>query len=81
MGNIPFAARACIVRVDPNVHELATLKTAIKMTALKIEGRTSMPASLMAMTKGELCDADAVSLVNSLVCDGMSKPTKARLTT
>ena len=49
----PFAARACIVRVEPKVQELATLMTEIKMTALKIEGRYWMPASSMATTKGE----------------------------
>jgi hypothetical protein len=35
------------------VHELATLRTDIKITALKIDGRYLMPASWMAMTKGE----------------------------
>ena len=53
MEHLPFAARACIVRVDPNVHELATLRTEIKITALKIEGRTLIPANWMAMTKGD----------------------------
>ncbi len=41
----PFAARACIVRVEPKVQELATLMTEIKITALKIDGRALMPAS------------------------------------
>lgn len=43
--NSPFAARAWMVRVEPKVQEFATLMTAIRMTALKIEGRTLMPAS------------------------------------
>ena len=46
---VPFAARACIVRVEPKVHELATLKTEIKITALKIDGRALIPASLQVL--------------------------------
>jgi hypothetical protein len=43
--NLPLEANACIVRVEPNVHEFATLMTEIKMTALKMEGKTLTPAS------------------------------------
>jgi hypothetical protein len=39
--------------VEPKVHEFATLMTEIKMTALKMDGRALMPASWIAMTKGE----------------------------
>lgn len=42
-----------MVRVEPKVHELATLSTETVMIALKIDGRTLILASLMAMTKGE----------------------------
>ena len=42
-----------MVRVDPNVHELATLITEMVMMALKMDGRTLIPARLIAMTKGE----------------------------
>jgi hypothetical protein len=42
---IPLAASAWMVRVEPNVQEFATLMTAIRMTALKIDGKTLMPAS------------------------------------
>jgi hypothetical protein len=52
-GHSPFAARACIVRVEPKVQALATLMTAMRMTALKMDGRTLIPASWIAITKGE----------------------------
>ena len=35
------------------MHELATLITEIKIMALNIEGSALMPASSMAITKGE----------------------------
>lgn len=80
MGDIPFAARAWIVLVDPKVHELATEMTAIRMTALKMEGSALMPASWMAMTKGECRDSAPGSLYCEAVA-GTSKPTRRRLTT
>lgn len=52
-GPIPLDASACMVRVEPKVHELATLRTDIVMTALKTEGSPLTPASWIASTKGE----------------------------
>ena len=74
----PFAARAWIVRVEPKVQELATLMTEIKMTALKIEGRTLMPASWIAMTKGECRDEEPSPLYKGLSA-GTINPTRKRL--
>lgn len=51
-GAMPRSARACIVRVDAKVHELATLMTETVMMALKIDGRILIPASLIAITNG-----------------------------
>lgn len=44
-GPMPLLARAWMVRVEPKVHELATLMTEMRITALKIPGRTLIPAS------------------------------------
>ena len=60
---IPLAARACIVRVEPKVQELATLMTAIKMTALKIDGSTGTRAIWIAMTNGERREVEPSVLV------------------
>lgn len=77
--NIPCAARAWIVLVEPKVHELATLRTEIRMTALKMEGRTLMPASWMAMTKGEWRDDDPSPVYRGLSA-GTFRPMRKRLT-
>jgi hypothetical protein len=61
------------------VQELATLMTAIKMTALKIEGRTLIPASSMAMTKGEVREAPP-SLEYRGLSAGTFNPTRNKLT-
>lgn len=53
LGPIPLDASACMVRVEPKVHELATLRTDMVMTALKTDGRPLTPASWIASTKGE----------------------------
>ncbi len=76
--HVPFAARAWIVRVEPKVQEFATLMTAIKITALKTDGSALMPASWIAMTKG---DAREPSLSNNGEFSGTIKPTINRLTT
>ena len=52
-GPMPFAQRACMVRVAAKVQELATEMTLSVTTALKIEGRALMPARRKARTKGE----------------------------
>lgn len=80
MACAPLAARACIVRVEPKVQEFATLRTAIKMTALKIDGRTLIPASWIAMTKGDPRDSEP-PLVYKGLFSGTTKPTRRRLTT
>jgi hypothetical protein len=38
---------------EPKTAELPTDRTAMRMTAFMTDGRTSMPASSMAMTKGD----------------------------
>jgi hypothetical protein len=77
--DIPFAARAWIVRVEPKVQELATLMTAMRITALKMDGSTLIPASWIAMTKGECRDVEPSPLYSGL-SDGTIKPTSKRLT-
>ena len=52
-GAIPRIARACMVRVLPNAQLLATDKTEMVMTTLKILGSTLIPANWMAMTNGD----------------------------
>jgi len=42
-----------MVRVEPNVHEFATLMTETVIITLKIDGRASIFASRIAITKGE----------------------------
>lgn len=76
---MPFAARACMVRVEPNVHEFATLMTEIKMTALKTDGRALTPASWIARTKGEWRDEEPSVWYKSLLY-GTINPTRKRLT-
>ena len=45
-----------MVLVEPNVHEFATLMTAIKIIALKMDGKALIPASWIAMTNGDRRD-------------------------
>lgn len=78
MLDLPFAANAWKVLVEANVHELATLITEIRMTALKTEGRALMPASSMAMTKGERRDSDPPELYNWLLL-GTMRPMRNKL--
>lgn len=73
-------AIACIVRVDPKVQVFATDKTEMVITALKMDGRTLMPASLMARTKGDAFELapDAPSRRSS--SEGRMVPRMKRLT-
>lgn len=80
-GHSPFAARACIVRVEPKVQALATLMTAIRMTALKIDGRTLIPASWIAITKGEWSELAPALPFSASLSTGTTRPTRARFTT
>lgn len=68
------------MRVEPYVQELATLMTAMRMTAFIIEGRTLIPASWMAITKGEWRDSAPSPEYRGLSA-GTIKPTRNRLTT
>lgn len=64
-----------MVRVEPKVHEFATLRTEMVMTALKTEGRPLTPAIWMASTKGEdlVSAPDVPRRLGSL--EGRIKPT------
>lgn len=53
LGAMPCMARACSVRVEPKVQELATEMTERVMTAFMMEGRTAILAVWKARTKGE----------------------------
>jgi hypothetical protein len=68
-----------MVRVEPKVQEFATLMTAMRMTALKIDGRTLIPASWMAMTKGEYLEVGPSPWYASLFA-GTINPMRNRLT-
>ncbi len=76
---MPSAAMACMVRVEPKVHEFATLITEMVITAFMTDGRPLIPASVIARTNGEafvlLFDAPR-SFSES---DGTTKPTRKRL--
>ena len=76
---LPLAANAWKVLVEPKVHELATLITEIKIMALKIDGSALMPASSIAMTKGERRLSAPGALNNGLLA-GTMRPTRKRLT-
>lgn len=76
---MPFWASACIVRVDPKVQEFATLMTEIRITALKIDGSAGIPASTMAITKGEPRDSEVGSAYRGLFA-GTINPMRKRLT-
>ncbi len=52
-GARPWSARAARVRELPKTAELPTEMTATRMTLFIIDGRMSMPAFSIAMTKGE----------------------------
>jgi hypothetical protein len=65
--------------VEPKVQEFATLMTAINMTALKMEGRTLMPASWIAMTKGECREVEPSPVYKGLSA-GTINPRRNRLT-
>lgn len=74
-----MAANAWKVRVEPKVHELATLITEIKIMALKMDGSALMPASSIAMTKGERRLEGPLCWYNGLLA-GTMRPTRKRLT-
>ena len=63
-----------MVRVDPKVHELATLMTEIVIMTLKIEGRALMPANLIAITKGEYFELAPVEFNKFGLVDGTISP-------
>jgi hypothetical protein len=63
-----------MVRVEPKVHELATLMTEIVIIALKIDGRALIPARLMAMTNGEYLELAPVEFNRFSLVYGTTKP-------
>ena len=73
-GPIPLAHSAWMVRVDANVDELATEKTARVTTALNIEGRILIPARRIASTNGEYRVSDPEALERSGELDGTMSP-------
>lgn len=81
LGAMPRSAMAWMVLVEPKVQELATEMTARVMTALKMEGRTLIPASWIASTKGDalVLAPEAPSSLES--SERMIRPTMNRLTT
>lgn len=81
LGPIPRTARACIVRVEAKVQELATERTEIVMTALKTEGRPLTPVSWIAKTKGEALVLELEAPSNFSLLEGKIKPTRKRETT
>lgn len=80
LGAIPLSAIACKVRVEPKVHEFATLRTEMAITALKMEGRILTPASWMASTNGEALELEPEDFSRRGSVDFMIKPRMKRLT-
>lgn len=64
-----------MVRVEPKVHEFATLRTDMVMTALKTEGRPLTPAIWIASTKGEALVFAPDEPRRSLSFEGRISPT------
>lgn len=63
-----------MVRVEPNVQELATEMTEIVMIALKTDGRPLIPASLIAITNGEYFEFAPVALRRFGLSEGTIRP-------
>lgn len=78
---MPLKDKACIVLVDPNVAELATLRTDRVMTTLKMEGRALIFAAWIARTNGEALVFAPEEPSKSSELDGRINPTRKRLRT
>lgn len=63
------------------MHEFATLMTEIVMMALKIDGKTLIPASLIATTKGEYFELAPDAFNRFSLSDGTINPTMKSETT
>ena len=70
-----------MVRVEPKVQELATLRTEMVMMELNTEGRPCTPASTMASTKGEAFVSEPPDPSSRSEFEGTIRPTMNRVTT
>lgn len=73
-GAWPCSASAARVRVAPYMEELATERTAIITTAFMTESRPEIPASFMAMMKGEAFESTLLRDMSSGLVYGTVSP-------
>ncbi len=77
LGAWPCTASAASVREEPNSEEFATERTDIMITVFMTESSPMIPASVMAMTKGDAFESTLDRVIKDGWLYGTSKPMMA----